>query len=490
MISKLGIYEKLIDIQRKSESFSASLNFFFEKIFSLEFLIFFFIFFILIFLIIKNINSYHINFRDSTCVFHFFIFSATLYLFPINLPYGDIWEEYQKINNNNAFDYLFSVNWSGHKFFNFKLFFYIVNEYLNLNLIYIHLISFLFYSSAIFIYLKFLNEIKLKYFFILLPLLFSGKWFNHIFETINLAWVLNFFLTLLIIYYLNLKKNFKLFQILSIFVLLLLNLGAGYIVLIYLIIHCILNDKINVKKKLVFLLCIVGILILTNLIIPPFKDESTNLISKYLIYFSSEKLFDIIITFFGLIPSIYLPNVLFKFDLFKILIILTGLFQSILLVVIYINSKIDIKKFILDNPFLILGIIGCLIISIMRINHFDQVRYVSYSIIFQIGFFIFIMKSKIIISFFDRFYKFIFTIFILLYLFNLITPNTGIFFSPHRFMVKTNIETCLSNNNLNKCEDLIYNELFFYGNWFNKDNFKVLLNKMSEEKKSFFYDKK
>ena len=100
-------------------------------------------------------------------------------------------------------NYLFSVNWSGHKFFNFKLFFYIVNEYLNLNLIYIHLISFLFYSSAIFIYLKFLNEIMLKYFFILLPLLFSGKWFNHIFETINLAWVLNFFLTLLIIYYLN-----------------------------------------------------------------------------------------------------------------------------------------------------------------------------------------------------------------------------------------------------------------------------------------------
>ena len=58
MISKLGICEKLTDIQRKCESFSPSFNFFFEKIFSLEFLIFFFIFFILIFLIIKNINSY------------------------------------------------------------------------------------------------------------------------------------------------------------------------------------------------------------------------------------------------------------------------------------------------------------------------------------------------------------------------------------------------------------------------------------------------
>ena len=156
-------------------------------------------------------------------------------------------------------------------------------------------------------------------------------------------------------------------------------MGAGYIVLIYLIIHCILNDKINVKKKLAFLLSIIGILILTNLIIPTFKDESTNLISKYLIYFSNVKLLDIIYYVFGLIPSIYLPNVLFKFDLFKILIILTGLFQSILLVVIYINSKIDIK-----NLFWIilfdLGIIGCLITSIMRINHFDQVRYVSYSL--------------------------------------------------------------------------------------------------------------
>ena len=117
------------------------------------------------------------------------------------------------VSNNNLVDYLFSVNWSGHNFLTTRIIFYLINEHLNLNLVYIHIISLFLYCLSIFIFFKFLDKNKSKYFIVLLPLLFSGKWFNHIFETINFVWVLNFFLTIVIIYYLNLKGNFKFIQI-------------------------------------------------------------------------------------------------------------------------------------------------------------------------------------------------------------------------------------------------------------------------------------
>jgi len=490
MINKLDACVQLIDNYEKCINFISNfdLSFFLQKIISVD-LIFILIFFItLTYIFTRNIKNEYVIFKNYILGLNFLLLFSTLYFFPVNLPHGDIWEEYQMISNNNSLDYLFSVNWSGHNFLATRIIFYLINEYLNLNLVYIHIISLFLYCSSIFIFFKFLDKNNSKYFIVLLPLLFSGKWFNHIFETINFVWVFNFFLTILIIYYLNLKKNFKIFQISLILFVHILSFAGGYFVLIYLIVYLIFNEKINIKNKLGILFIFIGILFLTSLLIPTFSDTNPYLMSEYLDHMSALKISQIFISFLGIISSIYLPYVFYKIDILKYFVILLGFIQLTALFIIFINSKINFKKFIIENPFLIIGIISCLIISIARTNHFDQIRYATYSIIFQLGFFIFALKSKDLVYYFDKFYKSIFFILIFLYSLNLISPHTGIFFSPSRYIVKDKIDKCLINNNLSQCENLIYDELFFYGDWFDKDNFSILLNNMSNEKKSFFYD--
>ena len=490
MIDKLDICYRMINNYDKCKSYIANfdLSLFFQKLVSIDLLIIFVLFFFVTFIFTKNIKTNFIKFRNYTLCFNFFILIAILYTFPVNLPFGDVWEEYQAIRNNSLKNYLFSVNLSGHSFFTTRLIFYLVDKFLDLNLVYIHIFSLFLYCLSLFIYFKFLNEIKIKYFFVLLPLLFSGKWFNHIFETINLVWVFNFLLTLLIIYYLNLRNNFKLIPISIILFVLLLSFAGGYIIIIYLITCLIFNEEIKFKNKLNFFFVFAGILFFTTELIPTFKDGNPYIISDYIGFLSLNKITKIIETFFGMISSIYLPFILYKLDLFKNLTILLGFIQTIVLFIIFFDSKINFKKFILENPFLIIGIIGCLIISITRTNNFGEMRYATYSIIFQIGFFIFILKSKKIIIFFDKFYKSIFLLFIIIYSLNLFSPHTGIFFPLNRYIVKNNIDKCLVNNNFNKCENLMYKELFFYSNWFDRDDFSILINKMKKEKKSFFYD--
>ena len=191
MINKLDACVQLIDNYEKCINFISNfdLSFFLQKIISVD-LIFILIFFItLTYIFTRNIKNEYVIFKNYILGLNFLLLFSTLYFFPVNLPHGDIWEEYQMISNNNSLDYLFSVNWSGHNFLATRIIFYLINEYLNLNLVYIHIISLFLYCSSIFIFFKFLDKNNSKYFIVLLPLLFSGKWFNHIFETINFVWV-------------------------------------------------------------------------------------------------------------------------------------------------------------------------------------------------------------------------------------------------------------------------------------------------------------
>lgn len=492
MINKLDICVQLIGNYEKCVKLISyyDLSFFLQKIKSFDLIFIFIFFFTLTYIFTRNIKNKYVIFKNCLLGLNFFLLFSSLYFFPVNLPFGDVWEEYQMISTNNTLDYLFSVNWSGHNFLTTRIIFYLINEYLNFNLVYIHIISLFLYSLSIFIFFKFLNKNKSKYFIVLLPLLFSGKWFNHVFETINFVWVLNFFLIILIIYYLNLKENFKLFQISLILLVLLLSFAGGYFVFIYLIFYLICNEKINIKNKLIIFFIFIGTLLLTNLIIPAFNNTNPYLMPDYLDYMSAFKISQIFISFLGMISSIYLPFIFYKIDIFKYLIVLFGFIQLTVLFIIFINSKINFKKFIIENPFLIIGIISCLIISIVRPDRFGETRYATYSIIFQLGFFIFALTSKNLVYFFDKFYKSIFIILIFLYSINLISPHTGIFFSSSRYIVKDKIDECLTNKNLYQCENLIYDKLFFNGDWFDKNNFSILLNKINNEKKSFFYDLK
>lgn len=487
---------KLINNYEKCEIYFYKLNLNFnillKKLISIDFLILFFFFFFITFFYAKSINIRHIKARNYLISFNIFVLTCGLYLFPINLPFGDVWEEYQMISSKSLSNYLFSVNWSGHNFLASRIIFYLANEYFNLNITYIHFISLILYTASILLYFKFLDQINLKYYFVLLPLLFSGKWFNHIFETINFVWILNFFLTLLIIYYLNQKKNFELLKITLIFFLLLLSFAGGYFVFLYLVIYILFNDQINIKKKFFILIFLTSTIFLVSLIIPSFEAESPymNLIMDYTQYFFQFKIYEILISFFGMLASIYLPYVFYKIDLFKYLIIFVGLFQFILVFFILFHSRISLKKFIIDNPFLIMGLISCFLITLTRVDRFGEIRYSTYSIIFQIGFFIYILKSRNIIYFFEKYYKSFFFIFFLIYSINFFSPNSGILFSVDRYMIKKNIDECLTKNNLDYCKNLIYKKVFFSGNWFNKKDFHLLIDNMNNEKKSLFFSLK
>jgi len=266
MINKLDTCIKLIDNYEKCKIFISyfDLSFFLQKIISFHFIFLLILFFTLTYIFTKNIKNKYVKFKNYILGFNFLLLFSTLYFFPLDLPFGDVWEEYQMISTNNTLDYLFSANWSGHNFLTTRLIFYFINEYLNFNLVYIHFISLLLYCFSILFFLKFLNKIECKYFIFLLPLLFSGKWFNHIFETINFIWVFNFFLTILIIYYLNIKGNFKFIQISLILFIQMLSFSGGYFILIYLVIYLIFNEKINIKNKVGILLILVSILFLSN----------------------------------------------------------------------------------------------------------------------------------------------------------------------------------------------------------------------------------
>ena len=386
MISAVNLCSSLNNNYEKCESYISNINLiFFKKIDLIDLLLISLIFFIVTFFLTKNINDKYNKVKNYIISFNIFILFSTIYFFPINLPFGDIWEEYQMVSNNNLVDYLFSVNWSGHNFLTTRIIFYLINEHLNLNLVYIHIISLFLYCLSIFIFFKFLDKNKSKYFIVLLPLLFSGKWFNHIFETINFVWVFNFFLTIVIIYYLNLKGNFKFIQISLILFIQLMSFTGGYFILIYLIIYLIFNEKINIKNKVSILLILISILFLSNYLIPTFSENTPYIMTDLKRFISSIKISQIIISFLGMISSIYLPYVFLKIDVIKNVSILLGFVQLTVLYIILIKSKINLKKFIIENPFLIIGIISCLIISIARIDRFGELRYTTYSIIFQPG---------------------------------------------------------------------------------------------------------
>ena len=133
MIDKLDICYRMINNYDKCKSYIANfdLSLFFQKLVSIDLLIIFVLFFFVTF----NIKTNFIKFRNYTLCFNFFILIAILYTFPVNLPFGDVWEEYQAIRNNSLKNYLFSVNLSGHSFFTTRLIFYLVDKFLDLNLV-------------------------------------------------------------------------------------------------------------------------------------------------------------------------------------------------------------------------------------------------------------------------------------------------------------------------------------------------------------------
>ena len=155
-----------------------------------------------------------------------------------------------------------------------------------------------------------------------------------------------------------------------------------------------------------------------------------------------------------------------------------GFLQNmIILTYIFIFNKDfykTIKNIILSNPFLFIGIIGCLLVVIVRGSAFEQIRYSSFSIFFQIGFFIFLYQCYPKIFLFFK--KKIFLYFVLIsYFISIIGPNTGVHFAVSRAAIFNQITSCYKSNKQD-CNEVIYHSTLYNSDWFDYDHYLQVMN--------------
>jgi len=438
----------------------------------LIFLLFFiFFFFLLYFLrLFKNINKYILIFVS----FNFAFFSSCITIYPSNIPFTDTWVEIYYLIRNDQLIYLFMGSGS-HPFLGFRLFHLIIYKYFSLNYSLLHFINFIIYFISfllLFSYLKKFKNIYLKW--IVLLIFFSGKWMNIILEPVNLAWTISFILSIFFALSLNLKEGYLKYLIIFLILLLsALNFGSGIVLLSYLLIY---GFFIFGNKKYSYRLFYITTPVLIYFFVYKFLNEhwQENTSNSSLSILLDKNLFVIAKDYFGLSSIIFFPY----FSISKYISPLIGFLQNmIILTYIFLFNK-DFykatKNIILSNPFLVIGIIGCLLVVIVRGSVFEQIRYSSFSIFFQIGFFIFLYQSYPKIFLFFK--KKVFLYFLLIsYFISIIGPHTGIHFALSRAAIFNQINLCYKSN-IQDCNEVIYHSTLYNGDWLDYNVFLQAMN--------------
>jgi hypothetical protein len=459
-------------------------NIFFSSLTLENFFLFIFLFLILfIFLnkitLLKTLNKHVLTFINLN--FSLFLFFIIIY--PSNIPFTDTWQEidilinYQKKN-------LFNENGSGHPFVLFRILHLILIEHFLLNYTIFHVTNFVIYFFSCLFLIFYLNKFRNIYLLLIsLLILFSGKWLNILLEPVNIAWTINFFLTISVVIILDLRDNYAKYIILTALLLLsVMNFGGSLALLFYFIIYVIFHDKEYKIKISLFLPIIVSVFFLIA-----FQYYNRNSASVATVDISSLSLINLLKflkNYLGLSAAVYFPYL----TQLKPFYVLVGLVQNIIVLkCIFFNKKNYleiIKDTVLKNPFLILGIFGCSLISLARGENFEQIRYFSFSILFQLGFFVLIYEyySKLF-SFIKK--KIFIFLFISLYLISIIGPNTGLHFSISRASIAERINKCISLNNKD-CNQLIYDLTYYGGTWFDYSKFEYILNYIKNNKLSLF----
>lgn len=433
----------------------------------LIFLSFFILFFFLLYFLrlFKNINKYILIFVS----FNFAFFSSCITIYPSNIPFTDTWLEIYHLINNDQLIYLFMGS-GDHSFSGFRLFHLIIYKYFSLNYSFLHFINFIIYFISFLFLFSYLNKFKnIHLTWICLFIFFSGKWMNVILEPVNLVWTINFILSIFFVLSLNLKEGYLKYLIIFLILLLsALNFGAGIVLLSYSLIYgffIFINKKYS--YKLFYITTPVFIYFFVYKFLNVHWQQNTSNTSLSILL--DKNLFVIAKDYFGLSSFIFFPY----FSFSKYISPFIGFLQNmIILTYIFIFNKDfykTIKNIILSNPFLFIGIIGCLLVVIVRGSAFEQIRYSSFSIFFQIGFFIFLYQSYPKIFLFFK--KKIFLYFVLIsYFISIIGPNTGIHFAVSRAAIFNQINSCYKSNKQD-CNEVIYHSTLYNSDWFDYDHY-------------------
>lgn len=358
-----------------------------------------------------------------------------------------------------------------------KFLVYLNNVILNLDFQLFNYLSvfFIYLSSIIFIKTFIKLNLSLPLVAIAILFMFSGKLFPSITQLINISWTLNFLLISLFSYNLLNNKTFSHYYNFLIIILAPNIFGSGFAILGFSIIFGLYNlrEKIGLNYIIFSILSFIFAYILPKFFIPVnnlAEGEAIDYINIIKIFYFPG--------FFG--------NVFFPWStIFSLPSLFIGYFQLLILIYFAIIKKIKIRYFISNNPILIISIFTALLVAISRpeISRFIQPRYVTISILFQIGFLLFLRDD--LKRYLNKRYKNLFLTCALIYIFSIgtLTPYLGVHWQAKRSLVNYQLENCFKLNvSKFKCKDLAYEKLFYGGNWYSRSKFNKLMDILFIEK--------
>lgn len=450
--------------------------------------IFIVIIILLVHLSLKKQSAYY-----SILFINILIFILILLIFPLNIPFTDTYNELNLLFSNNTKNYLLNVKHSeGFLFLFFRLLHVLIYKFFDLNYYIIININFLFFIFSIFLIIKYLEKLNLKNYIIFFILIyFNGKWFVHFYEPVNIVWTFNFFIIVLFIYIQQVKNIYiKKISLILLLACSILNFKAGIVLFIYSILYGIVC-KDNLRNRLFYIISPIILFYLINNFVPVNSIHELKVTSSFNFalekYIFSKNYLTLFSNFFALHALVLTP---FIFPL-KYLAITFVLVQYIFIVK-KISSKTyknfdNIRNFLITNPYIVIGVLGCLLISFAR-EDYNQSRYLTFPILFQLGFFILLIKN----DFFNKLKhlilrKIVTLIFILLYLLNLFVPHQGILFALGKNYIYKSVMECLINNkNNNTCLSEMFYLTFYDINNEHYKNFENSIYILRENKLSIF----
>jgi hypothetical protein len=444
-------------------------------------LIFFFIL-ISIILYLKKKITYRVE--VFFILFNFFLILLTILLFKNNIPFTDTWYELDFLINSSQKTYLLTK--FDNFLFGFRPIHLLIFNYFNLNYdLIIYLNIFIFYLSAFILILLIDKSNAKKFMLLFLLILFSGKWFNIFYEPVNIVWTINFLLTLCFCYLLLFKKNLIInISIIIILFLSIINFKASFVTIMFSIFYGLFVEK-KIRDKLVFILSPIFLLLIVNHFL---EINTVRIIDKNIFnpinYIPNTNILLILKNFISMQSIVFFPyikysvNASFFFSLFQNLLIIFYLLKNQ-------NLMNNFNNFIKNNPIMIIGILGCFTTSLVK-QDIIQIRYFSFSLLYQIGFMLFIINNY---NFLNNLKKFLlFRNFLLITFFlNLIFFHQGIHFALSKFTVYAKSLECLKINDDDKlCESYIYEKTFYNDKNFDKEKFNNIIIFLKKNNLTFF----
>lgn len=418
--------------------------------------------------------------------FLFSLFFTNIILFSVNLPVQDDWNTIFHISNLEAdiIDFIF-IKENNHLIIISRLIFYINYFLFNLNYSFTDYLNFLilcFTFNKFRIYLRVSDNLNL---IILSSIFFSGKLIPTITQSFNVVWLLSLLFFVFFLENYDSKNKKVCFKVLFILFLSVLNFSLYYCLIGYLILNLIFsNNRLTNFLYLIFLLLsIIFLNLISNIFLSDYNLLTSNSVNAKNL-FHNFNLYSFFYTSISCISSIYFP-IIKSITVFSFFF---GFFQLCIILFFYIRNftfdKKSFSRFVNENPMIIFGLFGSFLIGLFRTYDSLEARFVIISLIFQIGFFkIYFQytKKKIIPS----------ICIILIILSGYFSPNLGVYWQIMMFDKYNNVKECLytERTNLNKCENIIYTQVFNNGTWYSKDKFDKSLNLLIDKNKSIFNEK-